>query len=79
MVLRLTRLAQAIESLGTAVPGGDQLFAFFDTPHELLRRHRPAELLKSDYGFGDLIDLIEAGRRSCSVGDPDVSGRVTPP
>lgn len=58
---RLMRLSKLIEIIGDALEPG-ALPKFLYTPHPLLRGFAPAELLKSDYAFPDLVAFIEAAK-----------------
>ena len=58
---RLQRFRELVDRIGKALPP-DELPRFLNTPHPLLRGHRPVELLKSDYGFEDLVAFVESAK-----------------
>jgi DNA-binding XRE family transcriptional regulator len=51
--LRLRRLNELVQQIGNALTPED-IWRFLDTRQTLLKGHRPAELLHSDYGFHGL-------------------------
>ncbi|OFW02905.1 MAG: hypothetical protein A3G20_09225 [Acidobacteria bacterium RIFCSPLOWO2_12_FULL_59_11] len=57
----LHRLRELVERIGKALPP-DQLYRFLETPNPYFRNHRPIELLKSDYGFEDLLAFVESAK-----------------
>jgi len=58
---RLRRLSKLVQRVGNALPP-DDLYRFLDTPHRLLRGHRPVDLLQNDYSFEDLLAFVESAK-----------------